>query len=94
MIPCYPTTQPSIKEGSINYELYKFDKTTKVLKWHVCTRGRKYFDGDDWSWEMWEEYQEVTDKRLKNRILKANKENIARSGLDRVYMYADGRIAQ
>ena len=74
------------------YELFLYDKITKVLKWHVWTKAKQYFSDDDWYWEEWEEYEVVTDKKLKTRILKANKENIKACGWDFVYMYQDGRI--
>lgn len=72
------------------HELYKYSKSTNKLEWFVCTKGRKYFDGDDYSWELWEEYQEIKGK-LKNKILKANTENIKNTRFNYVYLYLDGR---
>ena len=51
-------------------DTYTYNKETKELTWIKEVHGKKYFDGDDWSWEEWPIVVEITEEAEKARILK------------------------
>ena len=50
-------------------DTYYYLKEQDKLVYIKETRARKYFDGDDWTWEEWPVLEEITDKARKKVIL-------------------------